>query len=53
MIMPSKDNCLEKNGILSDMDEHSLFLENFPPLDEQFQNKGVIDEPKNVSSKQQ
>ena len=35
------------------MDEYSVFLENCPPLDEQFQNKGATDEPENVSSKQQ
>ena len=36
----------DKNGILCDMDEHNLFLKNCPPLDEQFRNKGAIDEPK-------
>ena len=35
----------DKNGIQSDMDEHSLFLKVCPPLDDQLQNKGAIDEP--------
>ena len=41
-----------KHRIQSDMDEHSLFLENCPPLDEQFRNKGATNKLEKVSSKQ-